>query len=114
MPVAAFCPSLVPTMALWRLMTPTLAGSSANAGSASANPTIGNKNDVLFTTDSLQNSILRRAKRGLLRRGRRFGSRGRGLRSGRLLHCRRPSGRFGRRRGLDIKLDGHPGDVVGI
>src|SRR5258708_11010712 len=45
-------------MALWRLMTPTLAGSSASAGSGSASPTIGKMNDALFTTDSLQESVL--------------------------------------------------------
>src|SRR5438093_10285752 len=58
MSLAAFCPSLVLTIALWRLMTPTLVGFSASAGSARAIPTIGKTNDALFTTDSLQHSNL--------------------------------------------------------
>src|SRR6266849_4049539 len=61
MSLAAFCPSLVPTMALWRLITPTLVGFCASAGSARAIPTIGKINDAVFTTDSLQDSNLCRA-----------------------------------------------------
>src|SRR6266576_6909837 len=61
MSLAAFCPSLVLTIALWRLMTPTLVGFSASAGSARASPTIGKTNDALFTADSLQHSNLCRA-----------------------------------------------------
>src|SRR2546427_1090613 len=61
MSLAAFCPSLVPTIALWRLMTPTLVGFSASAGSARASPTIGETNDALFTTDSLRKSTRCRA-----------------------------------------------------
>src|SRR5689334_3207854 len=63
MSLAAFCPSLVLTMALWRLMTPTLGEFSAGAGRASASPTTGKTKAALFTTNSLRESILCRAAR---------------------------------------------------
>src|ERR1051325_1064928 len=101
-------------MALWRLMTPTLAGSSASAGSASASPTIGKTNDALFTTDSFTriDSVPCR----LLRRHRWFGSRDRRFSDGRPGGCRRRSrsGGSSGRRILIVKLDDLPGDVDGI